>query len=297
MNRVLITGHAGFTGGHLVRELEASGYLVVGFDQSDGDIRNATAIRRCVQGSRPQVVFHLAAKLKSDDPQDLYSVNVLGTVALLDALETLAAPPTVVVVSSSAVYGRTGGDRPIDERAATRPVTHYGTSKLAQELVAMRYARARRLRVIRARTFNLLGPGLPATLACGAFAAAVARLERLDEPEPLPTGTLTTARDFTDIRDVVRAYRLLAEHGRAGQVYNVCSGTAVSLQACLGVLLGLARRRIATTVDPDRVQVDDLPVQVGSFARTQATVGWAPAISVRQSLADMLDYARAGGRG
>jgi GDP-4-dehydro-6-deoxy-D-mannose reductase len=293
MKRALVTGHSGFTGRHLVSYLRTGGYSVSGFDRSNGDdIRDYAAIARVVRATQPEVVFHLAAALKSQDPQELYSVNVLGTVALLDALAELDTPPVVVIVSSSAVYGRTPSGRPVSERTLLRPQTHYGASKLAQEQVAMRYFYAHGLSVVRVRAFNLLGPGLPITLACGSFVDAIARLEQADTVEPLRTGTLSSARDFTDIRDVVRAYGVLAERGRAGRVYNVCSGTAVSLQHCVDVLVGLAARPIPSVLDPALVQPNDVEVQVGDCERLRALTDWRPIIPVDQSLADMLDYRR-----
>jgi GDP-4-dehydro-6-deoxy-D-mannose reductase len=148
------------------------------------------------------------------------------------------------------------------------------------------------MRIVRARTFNLLGPGLPVELACGAFVQGLVKLERLDADPVLRTGNLTSARDFTDVRDAVRAYVMLAEHGRRGAVYNVCSGKAVTLAHCLDVLVARAERRIGTEVDPARVQTDDIPYQVGTYRRLHALTNWAPRISVEQSLADMLDHER-----
>jgi GDP-4-dehydro-6-deoxy-D-mannose reductase len=292
MKQVLVTGDRGFTGLHLTSHLRSEGFEVAGFGRSNGgDIRDRTAVRAATQSIRPDMVFHLAAAPKSAGPDELYSINVLGTVALLDALLELNVPPVVVLVSSSAVYGQTAG-RPVTERSQPRPVTPYGAGKLAAEDVAMRYVRAHGLRVIRVRPFNLLGPGLPTELACGAFAAAVARLERLGTAEPLRTGNLKSSRDFTDVRDAVRAYVLLAERGRAGSVYNVCSGKAVSLDHCLHVLLGLAAKPIATELDPGRLQVNDVTAQVGDSNRLRALTNWKPRISIEQSLADMLDHER-----
>jgi GDP-4-dehydro-6-deoxy-D-mannose reductase len=137
---------------------------------------------------------------------------------------------------------------------------------------------------------------LPATLACGSFVDAVARLERTTATEPLRTGTLSSARDFTDIRDVVRAYVAIAERGRPGRAYNVCAGTAVPLRHCLDVLLELAARHITTELDPVLVQADDIDIQVGDAARLRALTDWRPLIPVDQSLADMLAHRRREGR-
>jgi GDP-4-dehydro-6-deoxy-D-mannose reductase len=291
VKRALVTGHSGFTGVHLMSDLTSMGYAVSGFDRTDGgDIRDSVAIRNVISAVQPAVVFHLAASLKSEDPAELYSVNVLGTVALLEALSHLEAPPVVVIVGSSSVYSPSTGR--VNEKTSTRPLTNYGASKLAQELVAMRYFGAHRMPVIRVRTFNLLGPGLPTSLACGSFAATISRLEQMKSPHPLRTGNLNATRDFTDVRDAVRAYRLLAERGRGGRVYNVCSGTPVSLRHCVDVLLRLAARPITSEVDPALLRGNDVDMQVGDFGRLHALTGWKPVIPIEQSLGDMLDYWR-----
>jgi GDP-4-dehydro-6-deoxy-D-mannose reductase len=292
MKRVLVTGDRGFTGRHLTEHLRRQGVEVSGLGRSNGgDIRDMAAVRAVVQAARPDVVFHLAAAPRAADPAETWSINVDGTTKLLDAVLELDQPPVVVLVSSSAVYGRTS-DRPIGERTEPQPITHYGASKLAAEEVARRYVRAKRLPVIRVRTFNLLGPGLSRDLAPGAFAAAVAHLEHRPTPAPIRTGNLASWRDYTDVRDAVRAYALLAERGRAGSVYNVCSGKAVSLDYCLRTLIGLAARPLATELDPARLQANDVPTQVGDPRRLRRLTGWEPRISVEQSLADMLDYER-----
>jgi GDP-4-dehydro-6-deoxy-D-mannose reductase len=197
------------------------------------------------------------------------------------------------VTSSSAVYGRTPSGRPVSERTPVRPVTHYGASKLAQEEVAMRYSRSHGIPVVRTRAFNLLGPGLSSELACGAFANAIARREREGTTEPIRTGNLDSARDFTDVRDAVQAYAALAARGRAGAVYNICSGAAVTLDRCLRILLDLAARPLATEVDPARLQRDDVPIQVGDAGRVRALTGWRPSIPLERALSDMLDDSRA----
>jgi GDP-4-dehydro-6-deoxy-D-mannose reductase len=294
VKRAFVTGHTGFSGQHLVAHLREEGYRTAGYGRSEGgDIRDTAKLTEAIAAARPDVVFHLAAERKSIDPLDLYSVAVLGTVALLDAILAADASPTVVIVSSSAVYGRAPDGRPLDESVAPRPVTHHGASKLAQEEVALRYVRANGVQVIRARTFNLLGPGLPADLACGAFTDSIVRSEQGLGDDVLRTGSLRSWRDFTDVRDAVVAYRLLAETAHPGSVYNVCSSRAVSLESCVTKLLALATKPLRTEFDPKRLQADDVEIQVGDAQRLESLTGWRAAINYEQSLADMIEYRRA----
>jgi GDP-4-dehydro-6-deoxy-D-mannose reductase len=292
--RALVTGHTGFSGRYLVQHLESEGHTVFGFGAGDQrDIRDPTLVTTAIQESRPDVIFHLAAR-RSTDLQETYSVGVLGTVNVLEAALGIKPAPKVVLVSSSAVYGATVVRRAVNERTVPRPISHHGVCKLAQEQIALRYARARGLRVVRARTFNLLGPGLSRDLACGAFVEGVVRIERSNDAPVLKTGNLAATRDFTDVRDVVRAYALLADRARSGTVFNICSGKAVALAQCVDVLVRIAHKPIRIELDPARVQPDDIPYQVGTFERLNALTGWTPSISVEQSLTDMLDHARRG---
>jgi GDP-4-dehydro-6-deoxy-D-mannose reductase len=215
--------------------------------------------------------------------------DVVDTVTLCEAIVASGQRPRLLLTSSSAVYGRTPPDVAVRETMRPRPLTQYGASKLAQEVVLSRYARAHGLPVVRARAFNLLGPGMSTDLACGRFVAAIVDAERdPGAPGVITTGSLDSARDFTDVRDVVRAYALLAEKGLPGRVYNVCSGHAVTLRTCLEVLLGLAGRPLAHALEPGLVQQNDLSAQVGDGRRLATLTAWRPEIAIEQSLADML---------
>ena len=292
MRRAFVTGHSGFTGRHLTNHLRSEGFSVSGFGRSDGgDIRDGDRVSAALRSFRPDVVFHLAGATKTTEIDDLYSTNVVGTATLLEAVRHLDAPPVVVIASSSAVYGAAIGQR-VTEAVRPHPLTQYGASKLAMEMVAQRYARAYKLRVICSRAFNLIGPGLPNTLACGAFVDAIVRIEQSVSKDPIRTGNLASLRDFTDVRDVVRAYVLLAKRGRPGSSYNVCSGRGLSLEYCLQVLLREARAPIQVEFDPSRVQSQDVPSQVGDSSRLRALTGWVPSITVEQSLLDTLEYRR-----
>jgi len=227
VSRALITGISGFVGNHLARQLLDQGWQIFGFDKRGvnnlnnvytGDITDRDALKNVIKEFQPDVVFHLAAVIKSSDPELLYKVNLLGTVALFDTLMYLSARPVVVVASSSAVYGSGHGSRPISEKYMSRPVTHYAISKLAQEHAALRYFTAYQMPVMVVRMFNLLGPGQSPSLACSAFARQIALAEACGEGEIL-TGNLNSYRDFVDVRDAVRAFALAAEKGKAARLH------------------------------------------------------------------------------
>lgn len=304
MTRVLITGIAGFVGTHLVRYLLANGDRLSGFDRIrpaslpleigfyPGDIRDRDAVKQVMLEVRPDIVYHLAGALKATNPEELYTVNVLGTVALFEAIFEAGLKPTVLVTSSSAVYGQGSARRRVTEKSALRPVTHYGVSKIAQEVVALRYHRAQQLPVMCTRAFNFIGPAQPPQLACSAFARQIALAEHTRSTDTIVTGNLRACRDFVDVRDGVRAFALVARLGKPGSVYNICSGKAVTIRHCLNLLLQMSDLPLKTQVDLDRVQADDVPAQIGSAARLYRQSRWKPAIGLRQSLADLLDYWR-----
>jgi GDP-4-dehydro-6-deoxy-D-mannose reductase len=177
---------------------------------------------------------------------------------------------------------------PISESFPPGPANHYAISKLVQEIAALQYFNDFNLPVMIVRMFNLIGPGLPVDLACSAFARQIALFERTGEHE-IVTGELNTRRDFVDIRDAVRAFALISEKGEAGQIYNVCSGEAVTIRMCLDEMISLSSRQFEVRVDPDRVQKNDVPVQIGNAEKLRSATGWQPQISLKQSLSDLLN--------
>jgi GDP-4-dehydro-6-deoxy-D-mannose reductase len=298
MTTAFITGVSGFVGGHLSKFLFSRSWRVSGQDLRpapniqnfyQSDLHDRRALQEAMAETRPDVIFHLAGVIKSDTPDRYYQAHVLGTVALLDTVVASGLSPVVFIASSSAVYGFGLGRRPITEQFKPRPATHYGVSKLAQELAALHYFTSFDLPVILVRTFNLLGPGLSSQLACSAFAKQIAKAERDGVNSTITTGDLSARRDFVDVRDAVRAYVLLAEKGQAGQAYNVASGQAVAIWECLDFLRRQARLPIKAVLDPARLQKIDIPVQVGNAKRLRDQTGWEPEISIEQSLLDLLD--------
>ncbi len=298
MTTAFITGISGFVGQHLANLLLDKGWTVTGSDIQPAsaissfyhaDITDRVALERALDIVRPDVVFHLAGVLKSENPSAFYAVQVLGTTALLDAIVNLGLKPRIFIASSSAVYGAGLGRRPITEKFKPRPATHYALSKLAQEMIASHYHTVFNLPIIYARTFNLLGPGLSQVMACSSFARQIALAEKEDSPTIIQTGNLSSQRDFVDVRDAVRAYMLLAKEGRVNQVYNVASGQTTSIRQCLDFLRKQAKITVEAVLDPTRIQKNDIPIQRGSAKILRAETGWETEISREKSLTDLLN--------
>ncbi len=297
MLRALITGISGFVGGHLTEVLTQQGIKVFGIDTRpsihrvdaffQGDIGNNKVLHSAVDEVKPNVIFHLSGLIKSDQPKELYNTNTLGTVTLFEDLMEVGQHPIVVVASSSAIYGTGFGRRPISERFKPRPLTHYAVSKLAQEITALHYFDAFQLPVIIIRMFNLLGPGQSPDLVCSAFARQIAIGEKNGNDE-IFVGDINTRRDFIDVRDAARAILLIVKKGKAGQIYNVCSGRAIPIRRCLDLLLSMSPRHFKIRVNEERIQKNDVVFQVGSARKLKITTGWHPKIPLKQSLDDML---------
>jgi GDP-4-dehydro-6-deoxy-D-mannose reductase len=287
---VLITGASGFAGRHLAAACAAAGDDIHAAPPSArADLRDPAVAREVVAAAAPDVIYHLAARAHVGaswaDPQETIAGNLGMSVALLEAVRACAPDAVVVVVGSGEQYGVP--DRlPTTEDAPQRPQNPYAVSKAAGDLAAGFYADAFGLRVVRVRAFNHAGPGQEPRYAVAAFAEQVAAgLDAGDDPVRVVTGSPDTRRDFTDVRDVVRAYRLLAARGEPG-IWNVCSGVSRSareLVAALGEVAGVAIEHI---VDPARARAHEVPEIRGSAARLQADTGWAPEIPLARTLAD-----------
>lgn len=294
--RALITGAGGFVGPHLDRLLGASGDEVIGLDLANGpDLGEAEAWVEVLQLHQPDVVYHLAGwsdvSASWNDPLRTFQVNALGTLTVLEAARQ-AKISRVVLISSADVYGPVQPAlQPITEALAPQPRSPYGVSKQAAEALGLQYHRAHGLDVVIVRPFNHLGPGQSPQFAAPAFATQIAEAERAGGGRLLH-GDLSAQRDLTDVRDVVRAYRLLAEQGEPGETYNVCSGVAVPMSEVLDLLLAQARVPIARELDPGRLRPVELPVLRGSNRKLTEATGWRPEIPLARTLADVLDDAR-----
>lgn len=296
--RALVTGAGGFVGAHLVRHLQEQGDEVVRLERrEDGvDITDAEAITDAVVAAKPEAIYHLAGAADVGgswaEPRATFLANALGTLNVLEAARAAGAE-RVLAVSSADVYGRVSEDElPIREDQPLRPVSPYAASKVAADALAQQAWLGHGLPVIRVRAFNHLGPGQSDRFVAPSLAARIARNER-DGGDEVPIGNLTPRRDVTDVRDVVRAYRLLMEVGEPGAVYNICSGHAVSVEHIAKTLLGMAARPMRLVVDPSLQRPVDIPVLVGDNSALRRTTGWEPTIPLEQTLADVLTDWRA----
>ena len=260
--RALVTGSNGFVGRWLMAHLESQGDEVTGLD-AEVDITDAGAITAAVHAAAPEALFHLAAQASVgaswSDQAATYLVNTVGSVNVLSAAASCAAPPRVLLVSSSEVYGRVGqSDLPVREDQPFAPVSPYAASKAAAEIAAIQSWLGSGVEVVRARPFNHTGAGQRTDFVVPALARQVAEAVQSGAPA-LYTGNLDARRDISDVRDVVRGYRTLAVAGEAGEAYNVCSGKAVSIREVAERLLRIAGVELPIVVDPQRVRPVDLP--------------------------------------
>jgi GDP-4-dehydro-6-deoxy-D-mannose reductase len=289
--RVLVTGSRGFVGPWLVAHLQECGDEVLALPEVT-DIRDTDGVRTALQAAEPEAVCHLAAQANVprswEDPVETTVVNVVGTLNICSAAATLSRLPRILLVSSSEVYGSMGLDgQPITEEQPFAPVTPYAASKASAEMVGVQAWLGRDLEVVRARPFNHTGPGQRKGFVVPDLASQVAQAAR-GELERIATGNLEVSRDITDVRDVVRAYRLLLLYGQAGQAYNVCRGEAVVISELLRTLMKIAGTDVPVWADPARARPADVPVQVGDNGRIKALTGWQPEVPLEKTLADVL---------
>jgi GDP-4-dehydro-6-deoxy-D-mannose reductase len=306
--RVLITGAEGFVGAHLTAHLAAAypAWQMTGTTRHAADsasplvrcdLRDADAVMAVVRAVGPEMVVHLAGQSNVPasfaDPEATLTNNIIGTLHLLDACRAHAPDARLLIVSSNEVYGPTPPEaQPLREDRPLHPVNPYAVSKAAQEMLALQYAHSYGLDVIVARPFNHIGPGQTDRFVVGAFARQIVEVER-GERRVVSVGNLDAERDFTDVRDVVRAYVLLLDRGARGGIYNIGSGRAVAIATVLETLRGLARVNIAIEHDPERLRPSDVPVMIGDTTRLRRATGWEPEIPLAQSLGEIVAWWRA----
>jgi len=311
--QVLITGAGGFVGGHLSRYLlthtdwELTGSILdpakhtasqhPRLDFRSLDLRDKPAVTSLVEELDPDVIFHLAAQSSVStsfaDPWETLDNNLQSQLNLLEAVRQSGCRATCLIVGSNEEYGAPKPEElPQTEESPLRPNNPYAVSKIGQDFMGLQYHLTYGLPVIRVRPFNHTGPGQSPDFVAPAFASQIARIEAgLQEPV-MKVGNLSTSRDFTDVRDIVRGYHLAVTRGEPGEVYNLASGTARSIQTVLDTLLRYSDMEIRVEPDPERYRPADVPVVYGSAERFRAETGWEPEISFEETLRDTLMYWR-----
>jgi GDP-4-dehydro-6-deoxy-D-mannose reductase len=289
--RALVTGSNGFVGHHLIAHLLDHGDEVLGIDR-EVDVTDEDAVREVFTTYRPDVTYHLAALTHVgeswDRANEFTRVNVVGTHRVLDAAFDAVPSSTTVVVSTSEVYGIVGEeDQPLRETFRVAPANPYSSSKVEAEHVAHDAMRLRGQRVVIARPFNHLGPGQSANFVVPALVTRLLDARERGDRQ-ISVGDLSTRRDFSDVRDVVRAYRLLAEFGLSGEVYNIASGHDVALSDIAAQLVSQLAPDVALVVDATLLRPVDIPIFRGSYQKLNEATGWSPQISLHQTLEDVV---------
>lgn len=302
--RAFITGVSGFVGPYLVRHLAASGFEVFGVDRSgkgvDGcvvekcDVTDAAAVARVVKEVSPDFVFHLAGQssvAKSwKEPELTWEVNVGGFRNLLDSVAAAGISPKILLVSSAEVYG-IPKKLPISESHPIAPISPYGESKVEQERIALAHVKDG-MHIVISRSFNHTGPGQPSEFVCSNFARQVAGIGKGSQPPVIKVGNPKIRRDFSDVRDVVKAYLLLLQKGVSGEAYNVCSGSAFTIGDVIGKLAKISGAKFRVEQESSRVLGNAVPALQGDHSKLTAATGWQPSVSFDQTLADLLRFWR-----
>ena len=297
--KALITGSSGFVGQYLRTELEAAGYETTGLDLREGngtlavDMLDAEKVADALRRVLPDVIFHLAGQanvgVSWKEPGKTIAMNEIAAVNLLEAVRVICPDTAVVLVGSSDQYGPLGeAGGSVNEETPTQPMNPYAISKAAQERLGQAYAAAYGTRALMTRSFNHSGAGQRTGFMVPDFASRIVRVER-GEAETVSVGNLTAKRDLTHVKDIVRAYRLIAERGRAGEIYNVGSGTAYSAGEVLDRLIALAKCPIPVRQDPALMRPSDTPVICCDHTKLTRDTGWEPRLGLDEILKDVLD--------
>jgi GDP-4-dehydro-6-deoxy-D-mannose reductase len=315
--RVLITGITGFAGSHLAEYIlaEHPGVRVFGLvrwrsrmdnilavqdkvELHEADLKDIVSLKKALAEIKPDRIFHLAAQSFVPSswklPAETFAINAIGQVNLFEAILDLKLEPKIQVAGSSEEYGHVNPDEvPMKETNPLRPLSPYAVSKVAQDLLAYQYHKSYGMRTVRTRGFNHTGPRRGDVFVTSNFAKQIAEIEKGKRPPVLLVGNLDARRDFTDVRDMVRAYWLAADKGEDGEVYNIGSGKAMAMKEMLDKLLGLSKVEVKIRVDPARLRPSDVPILLADVGKFTALTGWTPRIPLDRTFRDLLDYWRA----
>lgn len=301
--KALITGCNGFVGRYLRAELLKYGYEVIGVDININynmdkavDVLNYNEVYDVIDKQKPDIIFHLAGQASVSKswtiPQKTVELNIIGTLNILEAVRQSGIKTRLLLIGSSDQYGKIRKEQcPITEVTEQKPMTPYAISKRTQEDMGKLYAEVYHMDICMTRSFNHVGIGQAIGFVIPDLAYGIARIEAgIDEK--LTVGNLEAYRDFSDVRDIVRAYRLIAEKGISGTAYNIGSGLAYQIKELLDILLKIANKPIQVVSDPARMRVADTPVLQCDYSLLQKDTGWKPEISIEDTLYQMLEYYR-----
>lgn len=302
--RVLVTGSQGFVGRHLICELRRYNRVIGAFDLApangqcaginyhQGDIQNRQAVEQVVKQFLPEACIHLGGLAFVPEgwtnTEALFSVNVIGTIHLLEACRQQAPSAKVLVISSAEVYGRQSGQRPVNENDPFYPDNPYAVSKAAADRITLLYARQYSMHTMVARPGNHIGPGQSPNFAVASFATQLGAIAAKKCPAVIKVGNLDNKRDFTDVRDVARAYRLLIEKGRPGEAYNIASSRETSLRTILDRLCEITGTKPDIEVAPERYRQPEKRPQLDT-AKIAHEAGWKPEITLATTLRDIMN--------
>lgn len=307
--RALIIGGSGFVGAYLIRHLKELGQEVAvtkmpgerlersdsdGIQVLDLDILDEQAVWQALALVQPDTVYHLAAQssvaVSWERPQLTADVNIRGCISVLEAVRAQKKQIRVLLIGSGEEYGKIlPQELPVCEDHRVRPDSIYAVTKACQNMIGAVYARAYGMQVVMVRAFNHIGPGQSPVFVVSDFCRQTAQIEAGSKEAVIRTGNLEARRDFTDVRDVVCAYALLAERGKAGETYNVGSGHAVRIGDILKMIVQQSKLPVRVESDPKKFRPLDVPVVEADIGRLQKDTGWEPAISLQQTLRETLD--------
>ena len=314
--KILITGVTGFVGSHLAeyclsldQQVEVIGTCrwrsrrenIEHFEDAinlyECDLRDASSVKTLLADIQPERIFHLAAQSyvpsSWNSPGETITTNVIGQLNIFEAMRATNSTASIQIAGSSEEYGLVHPEEaPITEKNPLRPLSPYAVSKVAQDMLAYQYFQSYGLKVVRTRAFNHTGPRRGDVFVTSNFAKQIAEIEAGQRPPVIHVGDLNPKRDFTDVRDIVRAYWLSLEHCSLGEVYNVASGKAYRIKEVLKILLDNSGQDIEVVEDPERLRPSDVPLLLGDNSRFCKATGWLPEIPFEQTAKDLLDYWR-----
>ncbi|NKQ39386.1 MAG: GDP-mannose 4,6-dehydratase [Methanosarcinales archaeon] len=312
MAKYLITGANGFCGRHLADVLKDEGNEVYGISRKiPGDLLikyphvkyepcnlvDHTSVFNILKKIKPDCIFHLAAESSVasswKSPINILNNNILSQINIFEALRELELSARIVVACSSEEYGLINkSDLPVNENCCFNPLSTYAVSKISQDMLAYQYYKSYDMNIVRVRSFNLTGPGRSPDYALSSFAKQIADIEKDSIKNTISIGNLNVIRDYTDVRDAMKAYHQIALKSKNGTVYNLCSGKAYNLKDLLNILISMSTKDIKIEVDKTKFRPSDLPIMVGNNTKIKSEIGWEPKINIYKTLKDILNFWR-----